>query len=356
MTTTSKLFTGLNPEQLRLAESLGEARQYAAGQTIVREGEAGDTMFLVLTGKIGISKVSPSGAQVALGNLGPGDYLGEMSVVDAQPRSATAIAAEPVTVRVLKRVDLDKLSVAAPLVMFNLLKGSGGRLRAMNDQFITRVKMALVGDMAGTIVHDFKNPMTIIRMNAELLGRAGANPKQCETIIRNVDRITYMVNDLLDYSRGTIHLNRREVDPAKWLAELTELLEPLSTRKGVQFQTSISATNPLWVDPDKLMRAVYNLASNGIDAMPEGGTLMCKISPKDKGCLLEVIDTGGGIPEQIRDRLFDDFVTFGKAGGTGLGTSIAKKIVEEHGGTISFTTATGKGTTFHITLPSKPAA
>jgi signal transduction histidine kinase len=105
------------------------------------------------------------------------------------------------------------------------------------------------------------------------------------------------------------------------------------------------------MDPDKMMRVVYNLATNAVEAMTDGGLLTVRVTRPDTEFQLDIGDTGPGIPEAIRDRLFGAFVTHGKKNGTGLGTAIAKKIVEEHGGNISFTTETGKGTTFHVRLP-----
>ena len=99
------------------------------------------------------------------------------------------------------------------------------------------------------------------------------------------------------------------------------------------------------------MRAIYNLASNAIEAMGDHGTLTVRLTRLDDQFRIEISDTGPGIPVEIQSRLFDPFVSAGKRNGTGLGTSIAKKIIEEHGGTISFTTAPGQGTTFQIELP-----
>jgi signal transduction histidine kinase len=153
-----------------------------------------------------------------------------------------------------------------------------------------------------------------------------------------------------DFARGTVRLNNRDVDPKPWFAELVELLAPLAARNHINVQSTVATTEHLFIDPDRLTRALYNLASNAIEAMPNGGTLTLTLAKSDGQFLIEITDTGPGIPEEIRARLFDPFVTHGKKSGTGLGTSIAKKIVEDHGGEITFTTATGKGTTFHIRL------
>jgi signal transduction histidine kinase len=353
-TVPCKLFDGLSPPQLDAAEAIGEICEFTKDETVFREGEPGDCLYIVLRGQVAVGKATAAGRQQVLVTFGPGEYFGEMSVIDAQPRSAQATAAEDSTLRKLRRADLDQLLTIDPQILFNLLRGSGDRLRAMNRQFIEQIvhqeKMALLGNMASAIIHDFKNPLAVIRVNAELLGSDPHNAKCTQYILRHVDRVTTMANDLLDFARGTVRLNNQDVDPKPWFAELVELLAPLAARNHVTVQSTVATTDHLFIDPDRLTRALYNLASNAIEAMPDGGTLSLQLTKSDGQFLIEISDTGPGIPEEIRARLFDPFVTHGKKTGTGLGTSIAKKIVEDHGGEITFTTATGKGTTFHIRL------
>jgi signal transduction histidine kinase len=350
----SKLYAGLSPEELEAAEAIGEIREFAQGETIFRDGEPGDCLYTVLTGKVAVTKAADAGRQQLLANLGPGDYFGEMSVIDSQPRSADASAEEDTTLRMLRRHDLDQLQAINIQVFFNLLRGSVDRLRSMNLQYIGQIvrqeKMSLVGNMASAIIHDFKSPLSVIRINAELLSRDPQNARFAQHILRHVDRVTNMANDLLDFARGTVRLNYRDVEPKQWFAELIELLAPLAARRNVQLESAISTTDHLYIDPDRMTRVIYNLAGNGIEAMTGGGTLRLQLTKPDDCFHIEIADTGPGIPEEIRGRLFEPFVTYGKAGGTGLGTSIAKKIVEDHGGEISFETATGEGTTFHIRL------
>jgi signal transduction histidine kinase len=352
----SKLYSGLTPQQLDAAEAIGEIQEFAKDQVVFRDGEPGDCMFTVLRGRVAISKTTGAGRHQLLGTLGAGEYFGEMSVIDSQPRSAEATAVEDVTLRRLRRADLNQLVAINPQILFNLLHGSGDRLRAMNRAFIEQVvhqeKMALVGNMASSIIHDFKNPMTVIRANAEIMGQDPQNAMCARVIMRHVDRLTTMANDLLDFARGAVRLNTQDVDPQTWFAELDELLEPLAAGRAIRLECSVLTGDHLRIDPDRMTRAIYNLAANAVEAMPRGGDLTLRLSKPDDQFHIEVADTGPGIPEEIRARLFDAFVTFGKKGGTGLGTSIAKKTVEDHGGTISFTTEAGRGTTFHILLPA----
>jgi signal transduction histidine kinase len=103
-------------------------------------------------------------------------------------------------------------------------------------------------------------------------------------------------------------------------------------------------------DEVKIQRLVWNLARNAIEAMHGGGTLTIGVSRDRDDLVLRVSDTGTGIPEDVRHRMFGSFVTSGKRGGTGLGLSLVKKIVEEHHGSVSYETGT-TGTTFTVRLP-----
>jgi signal transduction histidine kinase len=105
------------------------------------------------------------------------------------------------------------------------------------------------------------------------------------------------------------------------------------------------------LDEVKLMRAAYNLARNAVQAMPEGGQLRVRILQDGQDLVMEFADTGGGIPPEVEGRMFHSFVSHGKKDGTGLGLSIVKKILDDHEGTIAYTSVPGKGTTFTLRLP-----
>ena len=257
------------------------------------------------------------------------------------------------------REDLRQLLIINSQIIINLLKTFSERVRTTNAQFIEHVvrkeKLALVGQMAMLIIHDIKNPLTIIRMQAELVERETGAPGRCKSIVRNADHITSMANDLLDFSRDKVSLKLRQISPESWLDDLLSLLQPMVENRKINLQAEVLTTDLLPLDSDRMTRAVYNLCVNAIQAMHEGGSLTIRIWRDQRGFEIAIIDDGPGIPEDIRDRLFDPFVTSGKQGGTGLGTSIAKKIIEDHGGQISFETQAGIGTTFRIRLPGLPS-
>jgi signal transduction histidine kinase len=356
MTGPGKLYAGLTDQQLVAAESIGELREFTAGQIVFQEGEPGDCLYVVVRGSVAITKTANSDRHQLLSKVSAGNLFGEMSVIDTQPRSAHATAEESTVLRILRRDDLDQLLTINPQILFNLFNIVSERLRSMNTQFVEQIvhreKMTLVGQMANSIMHDIRNPLTVIRTQAELMGRDERVSGRCRSIQRNVDQITTIANDLLDFSRGVVSLRLQQIAPHAWLDEVLSLLKPMLEGTNIALKCEVLTQELLLVDSDRLSRAIYNLAVNAVQAMRDKGTLTVRVTRDPQGVEITLSDNGPGIPEEIRERLFDPFVTSGKRGGTGLGTSIAKKIVEDHGGQISFQTQTGLGTTFHIRLPS----
>jgi len=358
MNACNQLFAGLSAEEQKALPEVGVQRRFQKGEVVFREGDAGDSMFLVEQGRVSVRKGKDGKQELALATFSEGEFFGEMSMIDGQPRSAEAVAEEPTSLRELRLPELRRLVEQQPRIIRNLLQMISARLREVNRRFIENVvqreKMALVGQMASTIIHDFKNPMNVILLSAETIQK-GVNDqmraKFCGYITRNVSRMVHMTSDVLDFARGACRLNPTWVEPRPWLDELTGFLRPMLDDHRTQLHVDIQSAEKLYMDPDKMGRVFYNLSNNAIEAMPEGGQLTWRIAKTADGFLLEIADNGPGIPEEIRDRLFDAFVTHGKKNGTGLGTSIASQIVKEHGGTITFTTEAGKGTTFHIRLP-----
>jgi signal transduction histidine kinase len=224
------------------------------------------------------------------------------------------------------------------------------------EKMLRNERMAAIGNMASSIIHDVKNPLTSIQAFAELLGDFDFSPEERKEyaglIVAQVRRMVGMVEDLLEFTRGG--RSRYEIAPlpvAPFLQDLAQLMARDMAERGVVFTLAVDMGGAMLVDKDKLQRVLVNLAGNARDALAEGGRLSILASRADNMVHIRVEDNGPGIPEEIRDRLFEPFVTHGKKGGTGLGTAISKKIVEEMGGRIWFETASGRGTTFHIHLP-----
>jgi two-component system, cell cycle sensor histidine kinase and response regulator CckA len=241
-------------------------------------------------------------------------------------------------------------------------------LRAREAELRQAQKMEAVGRLAGGIAHDFNNLLTAIRGNVTLLRDriAEGDPLRDEVgeIEESAERAASLTRQLLVLSRSQLS-ESRAVDVGELVCRTRQLLRRV-IRADIEL-VAPKAESPLVVaaDPANLEMVLLNLAVNARDAMPGGGSLTIRVlrggpDPSTPGgrpgggahVVLEVEDTGEGIPEEIRPRIFEPFFTTREgAGGSGLGLSIVHGIVQEMGGTIEVESIPGTGTLFRIRLP-----
>jgi signal transduction histidine kinase len=234
-------------------------------------------------------------------------------------------------------------------------------IKAANDEKIASERLAVVGKMSSTIIHDFKTPMQVIRTAVEL--SSGADVRQekrehyAQMIMRELDRMVNMAHDLLSFARGERRMNRTEVDTIEFLDLAVNAWRQICSAKGIQLTYECpTASTRVAIDQDKIRRALDNIVINATEAMANGGVLTVSCRPLPHDVEIAVRDTGPGIPVEIQSAIFEPFATFGKAKGSGLGLAMAKKAVEDHGGRIALDSAPGTGTTFTITLPIGPGS
>jgi signal transduction histidine kinase len=232
-------------------------------------------------------------------------------------------------------------------------------LQETQDELIRAERLSLVGRMASSIIHDLKGPMTTIKGYASILGRQDLSPEKrerfSEMITRSVDTFVEMTQEILDYARGGGALEPVEVQLGDFVNQFCDFIERDFELKGLFLRRELGYTGPLLMDESKMRRALYNIASNARDVLTRGGSLTISTHRVNGEIEFLLSDTGPGIPAEIKDTLFEPFVTYGKPAGTGLGLAIARKTVQDHGGTIRVDSVPGKGTDFIITLPLRPS-
>jgi signal transduction histidine kinase len=240
-------------------------------------------------------------------------------------------------------------------------------LAVENDLYLAELvaseRMAALGTMTGMLAHDFRGPMTVIRGHAEMLSQETANPdkvrEHAASIVRMVDRLDRMTSETLDFGRGAGRLARRAHRLTTLLEELCAAIEEELPGLTIVREFRISPDAVAELDADKLRRALGNMAANARDAMGGRGRLHLTVDLQQSGgedrIVLLVADEGPGVPSEIRDRIFEPFVTRGKKSGTGLGLAVARRFVEEHGGTIELVEG-ASGARFRVTLPARERA
>jgi signal transduction histidine kinase len=358
----NKLFRGVSPEVLELAVGIPEIVEVEAGTLIFGEGDPPDCLYLIAEGCVRISKRGRGGQQETLSYLKAGDFFGEMALYDPEPRSAQAAAAEDTRLGRIGEAGFKQLLALAPgEISTNLTREIIKRLRNANTHFIHQMleaeRLSLVGSMASSIIHDFKNPMSVIQNAAELLTERTNDPQMvrfARMIRRSADRMLGMTQELLDYSRGTTSLHLETVTVGQLLEELEDQALHRLPLAGIRVEKQISFSGELQIDRSRFVRLLLNIIKNAAEAMPDGG--VCRFAVENRGdrVVFSIADTGCGIPEELLPRIFEPFVTHGKQDGTGLGMAIAKTVVEAHQGTISVESTPGAGTTFDIAIPRTP--
>ena len=342
--------------RLRLSEAPTDAVVFEAG-------DEADGLYLVIEGGVRVSRSGPAGRQVTLGYIEAGDFFGEIAVLDDQPRSARATTTCPTLLGYLPSEDVADLIRLAPKEMAaNLTRGAIRRVRSLNERYVDEVlraeRLSMIGQMAGSIVHDFKNPIGRVRQIAWTLEDqvATMSPEKMAGILRRAsDEMLGMVEDILDYSRGTLRVSREPTSVADLIGDLEEQLLGNLRRDGVEIRLDLAYTGELTVDRRALVRALVNIVKNAGEAMPGGGRLVIASARAGDAVVIAIEDTGSGIPDHMLPKIFEAFETHGKPGGTGLGMAITKAAIDAHGGSIDVSSRVGEGTTFTITLPLRPS-
>ena len=224
-------------------------------------------------------------------------------------------------------------------------------------------KLASLGMLAAGVAHEIRNPLTA--MKARLFAakrvreRDAAEQDDLDVIDREISRLERIVNDFLMFARPS-DPSLAEVDAMQPLRDVQGLLAPSLEKNEIRLVVEESQPLPILVDVHQIKQVLINLVQNAADSIGENGSITLRARTDTlrlagratDAAVLEVIDTGKGIPAEVQNRLFDPFFTT-KAGGTGLGLAIAARIVEKHGGSLRYQSQVKHGTTFGLVLPLK---
>jgi PAS domain S-box-containing protein len=229
------------------------------------------------------------------------------------------------------------------------------QLKEAQEQLLKSERLAAIGELAGMIGHDLRNPLTSIsgacyylkkRLSPETDGKIR---EMFELVKKNIAYANKIINDLLDYSKE-MRLDLTESNPKLIIKEALFLVEIPKNVKLIQ----LTENKPkIKVDVEKIKRAFVNIIKNAVEAMPKGGKLTIKSRKLNGNVQFAFLDTGIGMSKETIENLWNPFFTT-KARGMGFGLPICKRIIEAHGGSIAVKSALGKGTTFTVTLPIQP--
>ena len=247
------------------------------------------------------------------------------------------------------------------LTVIGLQAGLAIQNAKLYQQGLAAERLAAIGETTAALSHSIKNILQALRGGADVveMGLRSNNLNQAQkgwrVVDRNLERIYNLTMNLLAYSKQrepTLQL----VNPRTLIDECLELIAPSANDKGVMAVADVDRDLPaVPLDPDGIHQVLMNLLSNALDAVePQSGLIRvsCRYEPEKRQTVFEVNDNGPGVAETFRPHLFELFHSTKGNRGTGLGLAVAKKIVDEHEGTISVRSAPGEGTTFVVRLPT----
>jgi signal transduction histidine kinase len=217
-----------------------------------------------------------------------------------------------------------------------------------------------LAELAGSLAHEIKNPLSVIRMNMDLLGEDFEDPQnqrdrralaKIDLVRRQCVRLENLLNEFLRFARVR-ELDLHAGSLNEQIDRVLELFEPQAREVSVDVKRYLDPDLPsILLEPQPLQAAIVNLVKNALEAMPNGGQLVARTRPTRVGVAFDLIDTGCGMDDKTALHMFDAFYST-KSGGSGLGLPLTRKIIEAHGGRIDVQSELGRGTKFTLEFPA----
>jgi signal transduction histidine kinase len=227
--------------------------------------------------------------------------------------------------------------------------------RQLEQQLDVSSRLAAISRLTGGVAHEIKNPLNAMALHLEVLkgrldGPANGQYPELDVIGREIKRLDTVVKTFLNFNRP-VELKYSPIDFNELVMQVLALVSSEANAKNIALKTVLEP-GQLWIngDADLLKQAILNVIKNGMEAMPEGGTLATRTRSDGAQCQVTVADAGPGIAPEVQPRVFQLYFTT-KATGTGIGLATTFRVVQLHNGTIDFTSEAGKGTTFRMRFP-----
>jgi len=355
----NRLFEGIDAVTIeQIAPKIGVLKK-KPGEIIFREGQPGDSLYLVAKGCIKIARAADSAHQEILDFVNPGNFFGATALLAGEPHSTTATAVEPAVIGEVGEETFQEILELSPARLhMNFLRAVTSRVRSANAHFMRETlraeRLRVAGALASAMIHDLKNPVCIARCCSDLIVSESADGHLRELsymLTDTVNGILGMTLDLLDYTRGSVSVNKRLVSIWRLLDELNRQSLHLLPSKNIEFIKHIRYQGNIDVDLTRFARALGNIIENAVNAMSRGGALTVTFDLVDDQVILRISDTGTGIEPDLLATLFEPFERHDGVRARGVGLAVTKSIVEAHGGKISIRSVVGKGSTVDIRLP-----
>ena len=230
----------------------------------------------------------------------------------------------------------------------------------IEDEIELSRRLSAIGRLTSGVAHEVKNPINAIVVHLEVLRQKmkEVDPdtrRHVDVISSEIQRLDRVVQTLVDFTRP-VELRLNDMDLRKLVEDVVMLASPAAEKHNVVIEREAAPDAlPVRIDADLVKQAILNIVLNGVQAMPEGGTLRLTGKRDGDNALITIRDQGAGIPENIRDKIFNLYFTT-KTGGSGIGLAMAYRVVQLHHGSVEFTSIIDHGTTFYLRFPLAEAA
>ncbi len=380
---SSALFKNISREQIQSIIGSFETRAYAPGETIFDDGSTQtDGMYIVASGSIKIYKTLPGEEmrQQAVAVLPSGSFFGEMALLDEESRSAGAAAMDDATLLYLSKQSfhsiISKDLVLGHEILSRIAKVMSKRLRDTNNLFREVVSWGyrarkevrdLKSNFLSTISHELRTPIHSIQGFSSLMRDSAhvdeeTKQKFIEVILNESKRLGDLINDLISLAEieyGAIVLERHSTNLSELIDKAVERYKTDAAEKKINFHLLIPVNlPPLSLDSGRFLQCVEHLIENAVKFSPFEGEIRIEVAVMKNSVDLMVTDNGPGIASKYHERIFDKFYQIDQSTtrtveGAGIGLSLARHIVQLHGGTIGVLSKEGEGSTFKISLPKQ---
>ncbi len=377
-----RFFKELSDDDIRNIAGYCSDAAFKTGEILFKEGDPADKFYIVMNGEVEVWKSYGTDDADMLAIHGKGHLFGEMALIDKLPRSATVRVRKNVTLLQIKEEDFQQMVREKTTVAFSIIRSLSSMVRISNETFLEDLKtrnteleianknlkeaheelirqerLSNLGKFSSMILHDLRNPISIVKAYTEMLIQDTSLPEKPAKYISNIkfeiERLNNLANELLDYSRGDIRLDMNIVDLDEFMSRLKISVTRRFSNKKISVEMKNSCRDAVLFDNERMMRVMMNLAENARKAISKEGCFCVEARKVENDLEFIIQDDGEGMSRETLKHIFEPFYSSSKGGGTGLGMVIVKNVVEAHDGHMDITSSLGKGTKIIISLPVK---
>jgi len=372
-----RAFPGIKPNEIEELIAYSKVRAYPPTAVLCHENATEDRFYMILEGEVEVTKNINNNETRLLKTLGPGDFFGEMALIHNAPRAATVTAKSALTTLELDKAAFDRVLHSSSSIAMAMVSEISNRLRS-NDQLAVDDLRMRASELAEAyqklaeqdlarrefltnIAHELRTPLMVASGYLQMLQRGIVSGEQLQAgvdaVVRNVQRITTLVNDILFLQEMDLVLPEFQAVDMNGVAQhVVGKYAEVATKLNVNLRLiPTPSLSPVSGDSKSLERALMALVDNALKFSPKGGVVEIRLSEKDDAVLVAVEDHGIGIAKENMPRIFDRFYHLEKHednlfGGIGLGLAIIRQVIEQHQGRLDVDSEPNKGSTFTMTL------